>query len=136
MPFLTPIRHFLPVTRPHDGMGDFLRRIGGPEFTWESLAPYQLVDHMDASYPPVYLTANEDDGTVPFSNSLLMEETCQRLGIPHKCRFGKAGGHSFGLGKGLAVEGAGSCSGILAVSALINLWQNSKSGIASISYIH
>ena len=28
------------------------------------------------------------------------------------------------------------CSGILAVSALINLWQNSKSGIASISYIH
>lgn len=89
----------------HDGMGDFLRRIGGPEFTWESLAPYQLVDHMDASYPPVYLTANEDDGTVPFSNSLLMEETCQRLGIPHKCRFGKAGGHSFGLGKGLAVEG-------------------------------
>ena len=26
-------------------------------------------------------------------------------GVTHKCRFGKAGGHSFGLGKGLAVEG-------------------------------
>lgn len=89
----------------HDGMGEFLRRIGGPEFTWETLAPFNLVDFMDASYPPVYLTANEDDGTVPFPNSLLMASTCEKLGILHKCKFGKTGGHSFGLGNGLQVEG-------------------------------
>lgn len=89
----------------HDGMGDFLRRIGGPEFTWEKLVPYELVDFIDASCPPVYLTANEDDGTVPFSNSLLMRDTCQKRNIPYKCKFGRVGGHSFGLGIGLEVEG-------------------------------
>lgn len=89
----------------HTGMGDFLRRVGGPEFTTEDLAPFNLEDFMDETYPPVYLTANEDDGTVPFSNSLRMEAACKRLGIAHKCKFGKTGGHSFGLGIGLSVEG-------------------------------
>ena len=86
-------------------MSDFLRRIGGPEFTWDDLAPYHLVDFMDETYPPVYLTANEDDGTVPFSNSLLMEAACKKSGIPCQCKFGKTGGHSYGLGVGLSVEG-------------------------------
>ncbi len=100
------VYHAFPARHPaHTGMGDFLRRIGGPEFTDADLAPYQLADHMDETYPPVYLTANEDDGTVPFSNSLLMEETCKRLGIPCRTRFGKTGGHSFGLGNGLEVDG-------------------------------
>ena len=60
---------------------------------------------MDETYPPVYLTANEDDGTVPFSNSLLMEAACKKSGIPCQCKFGKTGGHSYGLGVGLSVEG-------------------------------
>lgn len=95
-----------PVGHPmHKGQGDFLRRIGGAEFGWEDLAPYNLVDFMDESYPPVYLTANEDDGTVPFVNSILMRSTCEKLGIPCKCKFGKTGGHSYGLGIGLSVEG-------------------------------
>ena len=95
-----------PLGHPaHTGMSDFLRRIGGPEFTWDDLAPYHLVDFMDETYPPVYLTANEDDGTVPFSNSLLMEAACKKSGIPCQCKFGKTGGHSYGLGVGLSVEG-------------------------------
>lgn len=95
-----------PVGHPiHKGQGEFLRRMGGPEFTWEDIAPYNLIDFMDQSYPPVYLTANEDDGTVPFANSLLMRDTCEKLGIPCRCKFGKTGGHSYGLGIGLAVEG-------------------------------
>ena len=67
--------------------------------------PFDLTSHMDASYPPVYLTANEDDHTAPFSNSLTVAETCEKLGIPHKTRFGKTGDHGFGLGIGLEVEG-------------------------------
>ena len=98
--------HAFPAGHPaHTGMADFLRRIGGPEFTDASIAPYQLTAYMDETYPPVYLTANEDDGTVPFSNSLLMEKNCKELGIPCRTRFGKTGGHSYGLGNGLAVEG-------------------------------
>ncbi len=95
-----------PVGHPvHMGQGEFLRRIGGTEFGWEDLAPYNLVDFVDESYPPVYLTANEDDGTVPFANSILMRDTCVKLGIPCGYKFGKTGGHSFGLGIGLSVEG-------------------------------
>lgn len=89
----------------HDGAAAFLRRIGGPEFTPQSLEPFQLASHMDRSYPPVYLTANEDDATVPFRNSTFMAETCARIGIPCRTRFGSVGGHGFGLGIGLEVEG-------------------------------
>ena len=64
-----------------------------------------VIRFMDETYPPVYLTANEDDGTVPFSNSLLMEAACKKSGIPCQCKFGKTGGHSYGLGVGLSVEG-------------------------------
>ena len=95
-----------PVGHPvHEGSAPFLRRIGGPEFTQESIAPYNLADHVDHTYPPVYITANEDDGTVPVINSHYMDDTCPNLGIPHKCKFGAEGGHSFGLGIGLEVDG-------------------------------
>lgn len=95
-----------PLDSPiHKGMGDFLFRIAGPEFTWEDLASYQLTDYMDSSYPPLYLTANEDDSTVPFANSKLLQQTCEQLGIPCRTKFGKTGGHGFGLGVGLEVEG-------------------------------
>lgn len=89
----------------HDGAAAFLRRVAGPEITPEAVEPFDLTSHMDASYPPVYLTANEDDHTAPFSNSLTVAETCEKLGIPHKTRFGKTGDHGFGLGIGLEVEG-------------------------------
>ena len=89
----------------HDGAAAFLRRVAGPEITPEAVEPFDLTSHMDASYPPVYLTANEDDHTAPFSNSLTVAEICEKLGIPHKTRFGKTGDHGFGLGIGLEVEG-------------------------------
>lgn len=87
------------------GMAPFLKRIGGLFFTRESLYPYHLLDFMDASYPPVYITANEDDGTVPVVNSHVLDAKCTELGIPHVTNIGKKGGHSFGLGIGLEVEG-------------------------------
>lgn len=89
----------------HNASAPFLRRIGGPEFTKESLQSYNLADYMDKTYPPVYITANEDDDTVPFINSHFLAENCVRLDIPHRTRFGQTGGHSFGLGNGLYVEG-------------------------------
>ena len=96
---------FPPGHPVHDGSAAFLRRLAGPEFTEADLVPYELTDHMDGSYPPTFLTANRDDGTVPFLNSASMAEACARLGIPYRTRFGKTGGHSFGLGLGLEVGG-------------------------------
>lgn len=89
----------------HDGIAPFLRRVGGPEFTLADIEPYNLTHYMDQSYPPVYITANEDDETVPVENSRMMVKTCEEIGIPCKSRFGSTGGHSYGLGIGLEVEG-------------------------------
>lgn len=89
----------------HDGAAAFVRRLAGPNYTAETVEPFSLAHHMTADYPPVYLTANEDDGTVPFNNSQTMAETCARLGIPYQAKFGHIGGHSYGLGIGLEVEG-------------------------------
>ncbi len=89
----------------HNGSAEFLRRIGGPEFDAESIAAYELSDFMDTDYPPTFLTANEDDGTVSFSNTLHFIKTAEKLGIPYRTKLGNVGGHSFGLGNGLEVEG-------------------------------
>ena len=91
----------------HDRAAAFLRRVAGPEITPEAVEPFDLTSHMDASYPPVYLTANEDDHTAPFSNSLTVAEICESSAFLTKTRFGKTGDHGFGLGIGLEVEGAG-----------------------------
>lgn len=85
--------------------GAFLRRIGGPLFTKDSLAPYNSLTHLLPDCPPVYLTANEDDPTVPFINTIMMERRLTEMGIPHRIRTGKTGGHSYGLGIGMEVDG-------------------------------
>lgn len=85
--------------------GAFLRKIGGPLFTRASLAPYSSLEHLLPDCPPVYLTANEDDPTVPFINTLMLEQRLTALGIPHRIRTGRTGGHSYGLGIGLEVGG-------------------------------
>lgn len=84
---------------------DFLRKIGGINFTRESLAEFDLSKHISEDCPPVYIVANEDDNTVPISNSYLMDTLCNKYNINHITKIGKVGGHSFGLGYGLEVEG-------------------------------
>lgn len=88
-----------------EGIAPFLRHIGGVNFTSKTLAPYNLIDFIDKTYPPVYIVANEDDRTVPVANSLLLDKICTERGILHKTRIGSQGDHSFGLGVGLDVEG-------------------------------
>lgn len=88
-----------------EGAASFLRRCGGPVFTKDSLEPYNLLDHLCADCPPVYITANEDDGTVPVVNSHSLDRKLTELGVEHVAKIGRTGGHSFGLGYGLEVEG-------------------------------
>ncbi len=88
-----------------EAMGPFLRRLGGPDFTEASLEPFELLCHLDDSCPPVYLTACEDDGTVPVQDSIQLDARLTELGIPHRTRIGRRGGHSFGLGVGTDTEG-------------------------------
>jgi acetyl esterase/lipase len=86
-------------------LSPFLRRVGGPFFEEASLAPYEIFQHMDETWPKTFLVANEDDPTVPIINTKMFDAQLTKLGVPHKTEIGKTGGHSFGLGYGLDVEG-------------------------------
>ncbi|MCH4031242.1 MAG: alpha/beta hydrolase [Lachnospiraceae bacterium] len=83
----------------------FLRRVGGPLVDAASTAPYELIDFIDETYPKTYLVANEDDPVVPVVNTKALDKKLSELNVPHITRIGRKGGHSFGLGIGLEVEG-------------------------------
>ena len=88
-----------------EGGAAVLRRVGGPNFSMETLRPYNIIDQVRSDAPPVYVTANLDDPIVPPVNSLKLIERLKEKGIPCKERIGKSGGHSYGLGYGLEAEG-------------------------------
>ncbi|MGN1024664.1 MAG: alpha/beta hydrolase [Lachnospiraceae bacterium] len=89
-----------------DGNEIFLRRVCGKTPTRESALTMSPLYGLDAaSCPPLFLAANRDDDTVPFENSLSLASRAKEEGIPLRTRFGAHGGHSFGLGNGLDVDG-------------------------------
>lgn len=88
-----------------EGHATFLRKMGGPKFTIKSLEKYQIPDYIDESYPPVYLVCNRDDQIVGAESTLCLERCFAELKVPHITRIGESGGHSFGLGNGLEVDG-------------------------------
>lgn len=83
----------------------YLSRMKGEGFTREGLQEYSVELHMDSQYPPVYLTAFEDDPIVPVECSRLFLKKLEELKIPCKAKIGKTGGHSFGVGDGTEVDG-------------------------------
>lgn len=80
-------------------------RIGGKDFTRESLLKYSVEYQMDKEYPATYLVHCQDDPTVPVQQSHLMEANLEKYKIPHMARFPEHGGHSFGLGNGTECDG-------------------------------
>ncbi len=88
-----------------ESIAPFLRRVGGPCFTEVTLDPFDLISHISSDFPKTYIVANEDDRTVPVSNSRLMDRCLTELKVPHITKIGSKGDHSFGLGNGLEVEG-------------------------------
>ncbi len=88
-----------------EGYAAVLRRVGGPAFSTETLAPYDISAQLNPKAPPVFVTANRDDPVVPVVNSLALVEALRKLGIRHRVRIGQQGGHSYGLGNGLEAAG-------------------------------
>ncbi len=82
-----------------------LRRVGGPDFSMETLTPYDIIRQIVPDAPPVYVTANLDDPVVPPVNSLKLIEKLKEKKIEHRTRIGRVGGHSYGLGNGLEAAG-------------------------------
>jgi len=95
----------LPAGPMREGVAPFLRRLAGPDVNEELVKSFDLPSHIDNTYPKTYIVANEDDGTVPVSNSKAIDAVLTKLGVPHITKIGTTGGHSFGLGNGLEVQG-------------------------------
>ena len=90
----------------HNSMNDFLSRLITGEITKEALASLCLENNISKeNCPPLYITANEDDPVVPVINSKSLIDTCHSKDIPVKSIIGSTGGHSYGLGCGLEVDG-------------------------------
>ncbi|MCR5355247.1 MAG: alpha/beta hydrolase [Lachnospiraceae bacterium] len=99
-----------------EAVAPFLRRMAGPTVNQELINSFDLPSHIDSTYPKTYIVANEDDGTVPVSNSKNLNATLEDLGVEHITNIGKTGDHSFGLGNGLDVDGW--------LDEAVKFWQN------------
>ena len=101
-----PIYTFIDlVTESHrDEKGGLLAPMLGDDWK-EKLEEYNVVDHIDADYPPCYIVCGKDDATVPCRNSELMKERLEAAGVPVILEEGEHAAHGFGDGTGTDVEG-------------------------------
>lgn len=75
--------------------GSYLGLTNGREGLREKLS---VEFHITSEYPPTYAFANEDDGCVPVSNTIRLDEALEKAGVPHLCQIYPQGDHGVGLG--------------------------------------
>lgn len=56
-------------------------------------------------FPPTFVWACEDDGTVDYNNSVMLCDALRKNGVPHEFKLFKTGGHGIGLANGKEPEG-------------------------------
>lgn len=66
---------------------------------------YNVVDHIDAEYPPCYIVCGKDDTTVPCSNSEKMKQKLDEYGVHAVLEEREHAQHGFGDGTGTEAEG-------------------------------
>lgn len=54
--------------------------------------------HITSDYPMTYAYANADDGCVPASNTVRLNEALEKAGVKHLCEVYPTGDHGIGLG--------------------------------------
>lgn len=59
----------------------------------------------NGSFPPTFVWACEDDGTVDYNNSVMLCDALRKNGVPHEFKLFKTGGHGIGLANGKEPEG-------------------------------
>ena len=71
----------------------------------ELIPKYNVVNQIDADYPPCYIVCGKDDTVVPCVNSEKMKEKLDEAGVPAVLEEGEHAPHGFGDGTGTDVEG-------------------------------
>ncbi len=87
-----------------DEKGGLVPMMFGPDYM-DHIEEYNVVDHIDADYPPCYIVCGKDDTTVPCANSEMMKERLDAAGVPAVLNEGEHAQHGFGDGTGTDVEG-------------------------------
>ena len=87
-----------------DEKGGLLEPMFGKNFA-TLIDRFNIVDQIDAEYPPCYIVCGKDDNTVPPINSELMKEKLDAAGVPAVLDEGEHAPHGFGDGTGTDVEG-------------------------------
>lgn len=62
-------------------------------------ASWSVQNYVTRAYPPLFIAQAEDDPTSDPENSVIMTDTCRRVGVPVQQLQLSRGGHGFGLGK-------------------------------------
>lgn len=83
----------------------FLQVMFGTQYTDEIINKYNVDQHVDAYYPPVYIVHCKDDDTVPVYDAECFIESLDRAGVAYKAELPDSGGHGFGLGSATPVAG-------------------------------
>ena len=79
--------------------------IVGEELSPEKVEAVSVVSQVDSDYPSVVLMQCEDDDQVYFSNWERMKMALEKSNVPVLARSSQFGGHGYGLGTGMALEG-------------------------------
>lgn len=87
-----------------DERGGLVSAMFEGDFT-KYLDDYNVVEHIDADYPPCYVVCGKDDATVPPVNSEVMVDLLKKQGTPAVLDEGEHAPHGFGDGTGTDVEG-------------------------------
>lgn len=103
---LLPVYTFidLKTESKRDENGGLLGPMFGENYL-DFLEEYNIADHVDADYPPCYITCGKNDTTVPCENSELLKELLDKAGVPAILDEGENAQHGFGDGTGTDVEG-------------------------------
>lgn len=78
----------------------YLRLMGGPAYTHESIRKFSAEYHVTGEYPCVYMVHNEDDPLVPYETSQRFCSALEKAGVTHVFESYRTGGHGFSLGYG------------------------------------
>ena len=94
----------LKMESQRDENGGLLAPMLGDDFR-ALIEKFNVVDHIDADYPPCYIVCGKDDNTVPPVNSEKMKENLDTAKVAAVLEEGDHAAHGFGDGTGTDVEG-------------------------------
>ncbi|WP_433940448.1 alpha/beta hydrolase [Paenibacillus lautus] len=102
-PFITTVNMTDTVSEEIGAM--FLQGMFGAQYTDEIMNRYNVDQHIDAGYPPVYIVHSKNDDTVPIYDADCFIAALDEAGVNYKAELPDTGGHGFGLGSATPVAG-------------------------------